>query len=122
MKEGRKIKLTRDQVFRKTGELFALKHRINLSSDLLDTPDFYWDRQELEKLFMDTVYYLNINKRTKVMNEKLSHCVELMELLSSHLNDIHHVRLEWMIIVLIMVEVSHFTHHITISTLLQVLF
>ena len=107
MKEGKKIKLTRDQVFIKTGELFALKHHINLSSDLLDTPDFYWDRQELEKLFNDTYYHLNINKRTRVMNEKLSHCVELMELLSSHLNDIHHVRLEWMIIILIMVEVSY---------------
>ncbi|KAK7088742.1 hypothetical protein V1264_022625 [Littorina saxatilis] len=39
------------------------------------------------------------------MNEKLSHCCELTELLSSHLNDAHHTRLEVMIIVLIMVEV-----------------
>lgn len=108
MKMGGKVKLTRDQVFRKTGEIFALRHNINLSSDLLDTPDVYWDRQELEKIFMDTFHYLNISKRTKVMNERLNHCIELMELLSSHLNDIHHVRLEWMIIILIMVEVSYF--------------
>lgn len=40
------------------------------------------------------------------MNEKLNHCVELAELVSSHLNDAHHVRLEWMIIILIMVEVA----------------
>lgn len=40
------------------------------------------------------------------MNEKLNHCVELAELISSNLNDTHHVRLEWMIIVLIMVEVG----------------
>lgn len=40
------------------------------------------------------------------MNEKISHCVELVELLSSHLSDKHHVRLEWMIIILIMVEVG----------------
>jgi glutathione synthase len=112
MKEGKKITLTRDEVFRKTGQLFALRHRINLSSDLLDAPDFYWDRHELEKLFMDTIRHLNINKRTKIMNEKLSHCVELMELLASHLNDIHHVRLEWMIIILIMVEVVfEFIHY-----------
>ncbi|KAL3191616.1 hypothetical protein MRX96_059710 [Rhipicephalus microplus] len=48
---------------------------------------------------------MNINRRTKVMNEKLTHCCELMELLSHHLEDKHHVRLEVMIIVLIMVEV-----------------
>lgn len=40
------------------------------------------------------------------MNEKLNHCVELADLVASNLNDIHHVRLEWMIIILIMVEVA----------------
>lgn len=40
------------------------------------------------------------------MNEKLNHCIELIELLSTHLSDKHHIRLEWMIIVLIMVEVA----------------
>lgn len=40
------------------------------------------------------------------MNEKLNHCIELADLVSSNLNDTHHVRLEWMIIVLIMVEVA----------------
>jgi uncharacterized Rmd1/YagE family protein len=45
------------------------------------------------------------------MNEKMNHCIELVELLSSHLSDRHHVRLEWMIIILIMVEVGFETLH-----------
>nr|XP_050047834.2 required for meiotic nuclear division protein 1 homolog [Dermacentor andersoni] len=105
MKEGRTIRMTREHVFRKTGELFSLRHLINLSSDLLDTPDFYWDRPTLESLYLKVIKYMNINRRTKVMNEKLTHCCELMDLLSHHLEDKHHVRLEVMIIVLIMVEV-----------------
>ncbi|XP_015512535.1 required for meiotic nuclear division protein 1 homolog [Neodiprion lecontei] len=105
LKSGRPIKMSREEVLRKQGELFALRHMINLSSDLLDTPDFYWERDELENLFQQTCSYFSIAKRTRVMNEKLNHCVELVELLSSHLSDRHHVRLEWMIIVLIMVEV-----------------
>lgn len=40
------------------------------------------------------------------MNEKISHCVALIELVSHHLSDKHHIRLEWMIIILIMVEVG----------------
>jgi len=40
-------------------------HLINLSSDLLDTPDFYWDREELEILYSKTCNYLNIARRTK---------------------------------------------------------
>ncbi|CAG2055072.1 unnamed protein product [Timema podura] len=104
LKKGIKIKISQEDVLRKTGELFALRHHINLSSDLLDTPDFYWDHEQQEALYQQMCSYLSISRRTRVMNEKLNHCVELVELLSSHLSDRHHVRLEWMIIVLIMVE------------------
>ncbi|XP_022907227.1 required for meiotic nuclear division protein 1 homolog [Onthophagus taurus] len=111
LKFGRKIKMSQDDVLRKHGELFALRHVINLSSDLLDTPDFYWDQDQLEVLYSHVCGYFSIAKRTRVMNEKINHCVELIELLSSHLSDKHHVRLEWMIIVLIMVEVGFETLH-----------
>jgi len=106
LKQGTKISMSRADVLRKTGELFALRHLINLSSDLLDTPDFYWEHEEQEELYQKMCSYFSINRRTRVMNEKLNHCVELVELLSSHLSDRHHTRLEWMIIILIMVEVG----------------
>lgn len=105
LKQGNKFKITRPEMLRKTGELFALRHLINLSSDLLDTPDFYWDREQLENLYNQTNNYFSISKRTRVMNEKLNHCVELADLITSNLNDIHHVRLEKIIIYLIMIEV-----------------
>lgn len=106
LKKGRPLKISRAEVLRKTGELFALRHMINLSSDLLDTPDFYWDREELENIYLNVCNYFSIPRRTKVMNEKINHCVELAELVSHNLNDAHHIRLEWMIIILIMVEVG----------------
>jgi len=105
LKRGFKVALTRDEVLQKIGELITLRHQINLYSDLLTTPDFYWDREDLEKLYLKTCTYLEISKRTKVMNEKLNLCSELVEMLRSHLNDQHGHRLEWMIIVLITIEV-----------------
>lgn len=45
---------------------FDFRHAINLSSDLLDTPDFYWDRKDLEILYHQTCNYLDIPKRTRV--------------------------------------------------------
>lgn len=66
LKEGQKIKMTRAMALRKTGELFALKHTINLSSDLLETPDFYWDREDLEKLFLNTCSYFSVQRRKRV--------------------------------------------------------
>lgn len=106
LKRGRRLRISRAAMLRKTGELFALRHSINLSSDLLDAPDFYWDREELEGLYLQVCSYFSITRRTKVMNEKINHCVELAELVSHNLNDAHHIRLEWMIIILIMVEVG----------------
>ncbi|XP_076664067.1 required for meiotic nuclear division protein 1 homolog isoform X1 [Andrena cerasifolii] len=111
LKAGRRLRMTRQDVLKKQGELFALRHSINLSSDLLDTPDFYWERDDLETLYQQTCAYFNIAKRTRVINEKLNHCVELVGILSSHLSDRHHIRLEWMIIILIMVEVAFETLH-----------
>lgn len=58
--------MTRQSVLRKQGELFALRHMINLSSDLLDTPDFYWERDDLESLYQQTCSYFSISKRTRV--------------------------------------------------------
>jgi len=106
LKKGGSISMKKEDVLKKNGQLFALRHLINLSSDCLDTPDFYWDKDNLESLYQKTCNHLNIAKRTRVMNEKLNHCVELADMLSSNLQDKHHVRLEWMIIVLIMVEVG----------------
>ncbi|KAM7347080.1 required for meiotic nuclear division protein 1 homolog [Cochliomyia hominivorax] len=106
MKKGRRIRISREEILRKTGELLALRHVINLSSDLLDTPDFYWDREDLEALYVQVCNYFSISRRTKVMNEKINHCVELAELISHNLNEAHNTRLEWMIIILIMIEVG----------------
>ncbi|XP_060837145.1 required for meiotic nuclear division protein 1 homolog [Rhopalosiphum padi] len=106
LQNGLPIRITRKEVMKKTGELFGLRHRINLSSDLLDLPDFYWEREHLETFYRSTCNYFSISTRLKTMNVKINHCLELVELLSHHLSDKHHIRLEWMIIVLIMVEVG----------------
>jgi uncharacterized Rmd1/YagE family protein len=51
LKAGRDVKMSQSEVLKKSGEIFALRHVVNLSSDLLDTPDFYWDRENLESLY-----------------------------------------------------------------------
>jgi len=69
LRHGRKISMSRREVLMKTGELFSLRHLINLSSDLLDTPDFYWDRAGLEPLYLALCAHLNITRRTRVVFE-----------------------------------------------------
>ncbi|XP_012038506.1 required for meiotic nuclear division protein 1 homolog isoform X4 [Ovis aries] len=105
LKAGKKVKLSHEEVMQKMGELFALRHRINLSSDFLIAPDFYWDRENLEELYDKTCRFLSIARRVKVMNEKLQHCMELTDLMRNHLTEKRTLRLEWMIVVLITIEV-----------------
>ena len=87
------------------GELYSLKCELNLKLDLLDTPDFYWDRSKLEHLYNQMFHNLNVKKRTSVLNEQMAVISELMSFLSTRLSDNHHVHLEWYIILLICVEV-----------------
>lgn len=63
---GHAIKMSREEVLMKHGELFALRHYLNLSSDVLDTPDFYWEYEDLENLYNQICAYFSINKRTRV--------------------------------------------------------
>ncbi|XP_056282513.1 required for meiotic nuclear division protein 1 homolog [Pseudoliparis swirei] len=105
LKSGKRVKLSSAEVMKKIGELFTLRHCINLRSDLLITPDFYWDRENLEKLYDKTCQFLSINRRVNVVNEKLEHCSQLTDLMRSHLSEKHSLRLEWMIIILIAIEV-----------------
>ncbi|XP_071381624.1 required for meiotic nuclear division protein 1 homolog isoform X2 [Centroberyx affinis] len=105
LKSGKRVKLSSAEVMQKIGELFALRHCINLRSDLLITPDFYWDRENLEKLYDKTCQFLSINRRVNVVNEKLEHCTQLTDLMRSHLSEKHSLRLEWMIVILITIEV-----------------
>ncbi|CAI2728127.1 unnamed protein product [Schistosoma spindalis] len=105
MKTGRGARFRQSAVLRKTGELYTIKHLLNVSTSLIETPDFYWERPNVEKLFEKLKYVLSVSSRIKVLNSRLDMCNELTSILTNHLCSIHSVRLEWMVIILIFVEV-----------------
>lgn len=105
LKTGNRLKVTSDDVLKNLGELLTMRHIVNLDSHFLESPDFYWDRESLEPLYSQLVAYFTIPKRTRLFNDKLNHCIDLMGIIKQHLSDKHHVRLEWIIIWLIFVEV-----------------
>ena len=115
LRQNGKINMSDKEILQRTGEIFAIRHSVNLSSDLLDTPDFYWDREILEQLYNQTSALFILRKRTEVMNKKMDYCLELMELLRDSLNSKHSAQLEKYIIYLIMIEVFfeawHFFKH-----------
>lgn len=99
------ISMSRQKLSRKIGALFAERHSINLHNDLLDTPEFFWRRPKYESYYHLSAEYMDINTRTVIMNQRLSILHELYGMLSDELKHLHSSRLEWIVILLIVMEV-----------------
>jgi uncharacterized Rmd1/YagE family protein len=103
--EKGKITLSRKETSRKMGELYLERNYINLHSEILDTPELFWEHADLEPIYRKMAHYLDITKRVDLLNRRLTLLHELFEILSDGLNHQHSSRLEWTIIILIIIEV-----------------
>lgn len=99
------ILLTQRQVSKKIGELFIVRYQIFLESEMLDTPEFFWESDEWEPTYFKARKYLDIEKRMDVLRQRLGVVRELLDMLANALDNQHANRLEWIIVILIVAEV-----------------
>lgn len=111
-----RIHLSRREIAQRIGWLMKQRYSINLHCDVLDTPDFFWDRSELERYYQAGGSYLDISQRVSVLSRRLDTASEIFEILTTEINHRHSSFLEWIIIILILIEVlmSFVTHWIPI--------
>jgi uncharacterized Rmd1/YagE family protein len=100
-----KIPLSRRKLAQLRGLLFTTSSDILLNFNLLDTPDFFWDYPELEADYLAVAKYLELVPRINLLNQKLATIHELVDMLASEQNHKHSSFLEWIIIILIAVEI-----------------
>ncbi|MEI8295248.1 MAG: RMD1 family protein [Alphaproteobacteria bacterium] len=100
-----KISMSRRKLSQQLGQLFAERNSVNLHTDILDTPEFFWRRPRYEPYYVMATEYLDITTRMNILNRRLDVIHELYEILSNELNHRHSSRLEWVIISLIVIEV-----------------
>lgn len=105
LESGRRIPVGRAATLRLIGELLHFRATLNLDSELLDTPDVYWSQPELEELYKHMARALDTKQRIAVLNKKLDYAEQIAEILQSHLNESHMLRLEWAIVILVGFEV-----------------
>ena len=53
-----KVELSERQLGTMIGEVYVIRHDVNLHSEILDTPDFFWKQEHYEKDYK-MVLYLN---------------------------------------------------------------
>ena len=50
---------------------------VNLNSDMLDEPDFFWEDDEYEPLYKKVMKYLSVDNRVQILNTRLDILREL---------------------------------------------
>lgn len=100
------ISLSRRDTFKRMGEIFLARSSINLNSEFLDTPEFFWRNPNLEEFYILIKKFLDIPSRVMALNQKLEVLQELFDILNSQLQHRHSSMLEIIIILLIAIEIG----------------
>ncbi|KAF3404249.1 MIOREX complex component 10 [Talaromyces pinophilus] len=110
LSRGSRLPYTRDFILRKTGQLLSVRAQLNIYSELTDSlPDIFWDSRHelgLEGYYEEAGRALDVGIRIKVLNERMDYAQDIANVLRERLSETHGLRLEWIIILLIAVEVG----------------
>lgn len=101
-----KVPLSRRELSRLRGVLFDTSTDITWQFNLLDTPEFFWSYPELEGLYNTLSKYLDIGARLTILNAKLTTIHEMLNMLAEEQRHKHSAFLEWIIIILIAVDIA----------------
>jgi len=98
--------LKREQLLKKSGKLFKLRVDVNLSSSVLDTPDFFWSVEpSLHPLYVAMREYLEIDKRVQVVNDLCKVFLEFFDICVDSVAERNMARVTWWFIIVILLGV-----------------
>lgn len=100
-----KVEMTRAEIMKSIGELFILRININLHGSVLDLPELMWAEPHLEPIYQATRGYLEINQRVELLNQRLEVISDLLQMLKEQLGHLHEESLEFIVVVLVGIEV-----------------
>lgn len=100
-----KVEMNRNEIMKSIGELFILRININLHGSVLDSPELMWVEPQLEPIYQATRGYLEINQRVELLNQRLEVISDLLSMLKEQLGHSHEENLEYIVIILVVIEV-----------------
>lgn len=99
------IHISRNEISRRMGEIFLARSSINLNSEFLAAPEYFWEHPSLEDFYNMSEKFLDIPRRVKTLNQKLDVLHELFDMLNVQLQHKYNSILELVIIFLIFFEI-----------------
>lgn len=100
-----KMKISRKQIRQAIGEILGAKSQMNLISNFLYHPKYFWQHPTLEEYYIMLERYLHIQRRVNTINHRLDTLNEVFEMFNRYLEVRHSHSLEIIIIVLIAIEI-----------------
>lgn len=100
-----KMGIGRRQIQQIIGEILGAKSEMNLISNFLYHPKYFWQHPTLEQHFSMLERYLHIQRRINAINHRLDTLNEIFEMFNGYLDNRHGHNLEIIIIVLIIMEI-----------------
>lgn len=98
--------LKREQLLKKSGKLFKLRVDVNLSSSILDTPEFFWSFEpSLHPLYIAMREYLEIDQRVQVLNDRCKVFLEFFDICVDSVAERNMARVTWWFIISIIIGV-----------------
>lgn len=111
LSKGKRISVNPKEALKVSGRILLLRGKLNLYSELVETPDIYWSESKLERIHENISTALDISKRVSILNRKLDYLSEESQAMISILSTRKEVNLELIIIYLIVIEVCYETYH-----------
>lgn len=97
--------IPRKRIRQAVGEILETKTDLNLISNFLYHPKYFWQHPTLEEYFTMLERYLHIQRRVSAINHRLDTIDEIFHMFNRYLEDKHAHNLEIIIIVLIAIEI-----------------
>ncbi len=101
-----KMPITRKEIRQVIGEILGAKSEMNLISNFLYHPKYFWQHPTLEEYYAMLERYLHIQRRVNAINHRLDTLNEIFDMFNHYLENRHAHILEIIIIVLLMMEIS----------------
>ena len=102
---GNAINLSSERVGMMIGDIFVIRHDLNLDTDILDTPDVLWEHDRYVNDYQKVSAYLEVDDRLVVINKRLDMLRELLDMLQQQMESDHINSLDVIIIWLLLIEV-----------------
>jgi len=99
------IHMSKRELKQHLGKLLTARYSVSLLSDILDTPDYFWEHPELEDLHIQCRSQVELNKRIRLLSSRMDIIKDSLDVINTELAQSSTHRVELYIVSLIAVEV-----------------